>query len=369
MTSKKPDSPVKPPIIDLEAEDIVLDGPSAPSPPPPPKKSKSSAPWFIAAVLTGTVAGGWFYKEVLSSYLPGNELTVAKGSIETLQAQNKTLSEQVAAISAASDQLKTQLASMSSEIQSVAGKSATAASGLDARIGAAEKAAASTRADIEKLKLMPTGGTSVSGTDNAALASLAQRLDAVEKDVASLKTVSKPSDQSALANSLSLSMSDLKAKIANGASYRSEFDRVSRMVPAAAGLDTLAAHADEGLPTASGLAKELTGLIPLLPKPEADVAAPDGSYMDGFWNMMNGLITIRKIGEADWPNVATQCAALAESGDLAQAVEKIDKAEGTKPVALSNWRDRAAARITLEGKLEETSLAVARQVGSLGAAP
>ena len=97
--------------------------------------------------------------------------------------------------------------------------------------------------------------------------------------------------------------------------------------------------------------------------------SPDGSYTDGFWKMMKGLITIRRIGEADWPSLAAQCAALADTGDLPQAIEKIDNAEGAKPSALSGWRDRAAARISLEAAVEETSRAVLRQITSMGTTP
>jgi hypothetical protein len=205
--------------------------------------------------------------------------------------------------------------------------------------------------------------------DPSALAVLAQRLDALEKDVASLKTVSAPSDQSAATATLSQSLSDLKAKIAAGASYRAELERISRMVPAAAGLDTLSANANEGLPTAVGLAAELTGLIPLLPRPEIALPSSENSYLDSFWDAMKSVITIRRIGETDWQDLAAKCAALAESGDLAQAIEKIDAAEGAKPSALSGWRDRAAARIALEAALEDTSQAVLRQITSMGATP
>jgi hypothetical protein len=374
MTSKNPESPIKPQVIDLEAEDITLDEPSPPPPPAPPpptaKKSKSSSPWIIAALLAGAIAGGWLYKDVLSSYLPSNELTAAKASIETLQAQNKTLAEQVASISAASDQLKAQVTSITSDIASGKEASSTETGTLEARIAAAEAAAKAAKADIEKLKTLPSGSAPATpGTDTGALAGLAQRLDAVEKDVASLKTAGKPSDQSALAATLSQSLSDLKAKIASGSPYGDEFDRISRVVPAAAGLDTVGQYASEGLPAPAGLAKELTELIPLLPKPETDAIVPDDSYAAGIWNMMKGLITIRKIGEADWPTLAAQSAALAESGDLKQAIEKIDAADGAKPVALSNWRDRAAARLNLENALEETAKAVARQIASTGATP
>jgi hypothetical protein len=372
MTNKNPEPPIKPQVIDLDAEDIVVEDTivedaNTPSPPPPsapPKKPVTSTKWLVVALLGGAAIGAWVYKDFLSGYLPSDQLAAAQSRIDTLEAQTKTLAEQVAAISAASDQLKSQVGSFATDIHGVTDTTA----GYESRIAATEAVAKATKAEIEKLKLgaPSSGGTTVEGS---ALAVLAQRLDALEKDVASLKTVSAPTDQSAATAALTQSLADLKAKIAGGAPYRDELDRVSRMVPAAAGLDTLAAHAAEGLPTASGLAKELADIIPLLPKPEFAVITPDGSYTDGFWKMMRGLITIRKIGEADWPSLAAQCAALAESGDLVQAIEKIDRAEGAKPSAISGWRDRATARISLEAAMEETSKAVLRQITSMGATP
>ena len=374
MTHENPESPLKPQVIDLDAEDVIVDEADKPATPPPPEtppptpamKSVLPVAWLVIVLLGGAVAGGWIYKDVLSSYLPSNEAVAAQSRIDALEAQTKTLGEQLAAVSGASDQMKT-------EIQSAAEKSSAAqdaSAALETRIASIESAANSVKAELEKLKSAPAaGGTTSTPVDNSALATLAQRLDVLEKDVASLKTVSTPGDQTAATATLSQSLSDLKAKIASGASYRDELERISRMVPAAAGLDTLSANANEGLPTAAGLAAELTALIPLLPKQEIELPSSENSYLDSFWDAMKSVITIRRIGETDWPDLAAKCAALAESGDLAQAIEKIDKAEGAKPSALSGWRDRAAKRISLEAALEETSQAVLRQITSLGATP
>ena len=376
MINDTPESPLKPQVIDLEAEDVIVEGENAPSAPPPPvtpRKSIPSSALLAIAVLGAAVVGAWIYKDILSSYLPSNELIAAQARIDALEAQSKTLGEQLAAISGASDQLK-------NEIQSVSEKTSAAqntGAALEARIASTEAATKSVKAELEKLKTVAVPNATVAApnattgaaVDSGALAALAQRLDAVEKDVASLKTVSAPADHTTATATLSQSLSDLKAKIASGASYRDELERISRMVPAAAGLDTLTSNANEGLPTAAGLAAELTALIPLLPKPEIELPSSDNSYLDSFWNAMKSVITIRRIGDTDWPDLAAKCAALAESGDLAQAVEKIDKAEGSKPVALSNWRDRAAARIVLETALKEISQAVLRQITSMGANP
>ena len=369
MTHDDPESPLKPQVIDLEAEDVVMEETRASETPPPPsplKKSGFPAAWLAIAVVGGAIAGGWLYRDVLSSYLPSNELVTAQTRIDVLEAQSKTLTEQLASIAATSGQL-------SAEIQGATEKSSAALSASAAaekRLAAAESATQAARAELEKLKsAVASGGASGATVDSSALAVLAQRLDVLEKDVASLKTVSAPTDQSTVTATLSQSLSDLKAKIAAGAPYRAELERISRMVPAAAGLDTLSANANEGLPTAAGLAAELTGLIPLLPKPEIALPSSENSYLDSFWDAMRNVITIRRIGDTDWPDLAAKCAALAESGDLAQAIERIDAAEGAKPAALSGWRDRAAARIAIEAALEQTSQAVLRQITSMGATP
>jgi hypothetical protein len=123
MTHDDPESPLKPQVIDLEAEDVVMEDTGAAEPPqpppPPPKKSGFPTAWLAIAALGGAIAGGWLYKDVLSSYLPDNELVTAQTRIDVLEAQSKTLGEQLAAIAATSGQLST-------EIQSAAEKSSDA---------------------------------------------------------------------------------------------------------------------------------------------------------------------------------------------------------------------------------------------------
>ena len=279
MTNENPESPLKPQVIDLDAEDVIVDDVDKPATPPPPpalaRKSVPPAAWLAVALLGGAVVGGWIYKDVLSSYLPSNETIAVQSRIDALEAQTRTLGEQLVAVSGTSDQLKIEIQN-ATEKSSTAQQNASAA--IETRMASIEAAAKSVKAELEKLKSAPaTGGTTGTTVDSGALATLAQRLDALEKDVASLKTVSTPSDQTAAAATLSQSMSDLKAKIASGASYAGELERLSRMVPAAAGLDTLSANANEGLPTAAGLAAELTSLIPPLPKQETELLSSENS--------------------------------------------------------------------------------------------
>ena len=151
MTHETPESPLKPQVIDLQAEDIIVEEENAPAPPPPPAppvKSRFPLIWFAIALLGGAVAGGWLYKDVLSSYLPSNESAAAQSRIDALEAQGKTLNDQLVAVAGTADQIKSGI--QNADEQSSAAQAAVTA--LETRLAALEAATKSTRADLEKLK-------------------------------------------------------------------------------------------------------------------------------------------------------------------------------------------------------------------------
>jgi hypothetical protein len=391
----------KPQVIDLEAEDIraevvednaatsptetpevvagdVHRAEAAPPPPPAPANRKRGiAAWIIAALVAGTIAGAWVYRDLLSRYFPTAQVTAMETKLAALEARTKTIGDQMQAVSQAADDARTTAASANGAAETNAvGLSETGKrlDGIDSRIAKTETALAAARSDLDGLNSKLAGlGTSIGTTDtgaidSSALAVLNQRIDALEKDVADLKASSGSGDKTALSIALSQALADLKAKVAAGASFQPEYDSISRMVPAAMGLDVLAAHAGRGLPAAAGLATELRGTIPTLPKPEAPQPS-GGGYGDWLLESLSGIITIRTIGDTHWPELAEKAAALAESGELTQAIAAIDQAEGAKPVPLSQWRDRASARLSLEAAVGQVAEAVLRQIAAQGGAP
>ena len=90
------------------------------------------------------------------------------------------------------------------------------------------------------------------------------------------------------------------------------------------------------------------------------------SYWNALLGGLSGIVTIRDIGEADWPQLAEKAASLAEAGDITGAIAVIEGAEGSKPSALTQWRDRAAARLKIEAAVMQVSEAVLRQIAALG---
>ncbi len=398
MSEQKPEDEqaARPQVINLEAEEIKTESqadkpdavnetpraevhaqerPHAP-PPPPTYKPARKTPWVLGALVIGLLAGGWLYRDVLSSYLPTNEMAALKARVDAAEANGKTLSDQLAGLAQAAEDAKAAAASADQSAKSIVANVSTLSGRTDdlaTRIASAEDALKGARSDLDALKqsiasLGSGTGTTGGAVDSGALAALSLRIDALEKDVASLKSQPGGGDTAALTTALSQALSDLKAKVAAGAPFPEEYARIARMVPAAAGLDVLESHAEKGLPAASGLAAELRALIPTLPQPEAP-AATDDSYWGSFLDQLSGIITIRDIGESDWPALAEKVAALTESGDVTAAIAAVDGAEGAKPPALSQWRDRAQARLSLEAALAQVAEAVLRQIAAIGGQP
>ena len=345
---------------------------SPPPPSPPPKKSHRTIWFVVAALVIGLAAGGWVYRDLLANYLPTNEMTAMKDRLDVIEANAKTTGEQLLAVSQKADdaaKAATEAETAAKTVASGLANAGTRIDGVEQRIASLEDALKAAASDLDELRTAVSAGTGTgSGTgtvDTAALAALGQRIDALEKDVASLKAGA--GDRTNLTTELSQALSDLKAKIAAGTPFAAEYDRIARMVPAAPGLDVLASHAAVGLPTAQGLAEELKAAIPALPQPETPSPVGDG-YWDQFVGLVSGIITVRDIGDTNWPELAQNCVSLAEAGDLTQAIALIEQAEGTKPQALNQWHDRAAARLRLEAALGQVSEAVVRQITALGGA-
>ncbi|MCB1379245.1 MAG: hypothetical protein KDK89_12905 [Alphaproteobacteria bacterium] len=397
--------PLKPQVIDLQAEEVTVnadDRPNAdagaarggsssdaagesheakeadearPQPSRPVEKRKPSrgAIWVLAALGLGLVGGGWIYRDVLSGYFPSDAMMAMKDRLDVIETNGRTVQDQLLAVSQASESSAKAIADLEGPLAAVSKSLSDTRSkveSFDQRIAAVESAVKSAAGDLDALRsaVAQGGGSATGSIDTAALAALNQRIDALEKDINSLKSTAGGGEAAATTAALSQALADLKAKIGGGVAFAAEFDRVARMVPAAAGLDVLAVHAEAGLPAPAGLAEELRAVIPNLPKPEKQELASDGGYLDSIWEGLSSIITIREIGEADWQALAEKCMGLAEGGDLPQAIALIDAAEGSKPVALTQWRDRAAARLKLESALDSVSQAVLRQISALGGA-
>jgi hypothetical protein len=357
-------------IIDLNPEQVIdLNDPPKAAPPQPSRRRN----WFYSgvALLAAATAGGLIYKDMLSAYFPSDQVLALSDKVAILDASTGSVREQVTSVERLATQLKGDVDSLESSNANLASQIAetqTAQSSALTRMGDVESKILAAQTALDNLAKQPVAspsGSVASGADVALIAALQQRIDALEKDVASLKAdpVAGTSDVSQLSQSLA----DLKAKVAAGTGYGTELERIQRMVPAAAGLDVLAVHAATGIADSKGLATELKALIPDLPKPiiPGPVAESEG-WWAGLYRGLSDLITIRVEGDVDWPTAASAAVALAESGDLPQALEQLNAIEAAKPVGLQQWADKATARLQVEAALKTVDEAVLRVIAAKG---
>jgi hypothetical protein len=369
MTHDADMSPVKPTVIDLDPDQVTVEReagadqpkPDEPATPPPAKSSTSyRSAAFVAALAIGVVAGGWMYRDLLSSYFPSDNVKALSGRVEVLGKGHEGLATQVQALERLAGQLTSDVNSLESAAAASTTESKALADGLAATkssLAALDAALAETRATLADVASRPPVVTGAGLPPAILPPDMAQRLTALEQDVAALKAQKSGKPDAA---ALMQTLSDLKAKIEAGTSYADESDSVARLLPAASGLDVLATYAASGLPAAKGLAGELAALLPGLPTPEAPVAAEDQGFWSGISDALSSVITIRDLDAVNWQQVAAKAIALADAGDLTGAIAAVDEPEGAPPPALQQWRDRAAARVALEAALASVSEAAQR---------
>jgi hypothetical protein len=349
-------------IIDLDADQVIDHDEKIAS--AAVEKPKRRWPMAAAALLAGAVGGGWVYKDLLSDYLPSDQLRTVSERVVVLEAQNQDLLQKLTGLDKLAEQLKSDVDAMEGKEQAQAGATeALQKAGADAalKLAGLEQALADAKQAIANVAARPV----VNGSGVAVDAGLQQRITNLEKDVASLKV--KPAEAIDNTVALSQNLSDLKAKIAAGTGYRDEYGRIQRMVPAAAGLEILAQHAALGLPDAKGLAGELKTLIADLPKPVVPGAVPESQgWWAGIYRSLSDLITIKVEGDVDWPSSAAAAVALAESGDLPQAIEHLNASEAAKPAGLQQWVERVQARLSIEAAVQSVEESVLRVIAAKG---
>lgn len=372
MSNDSENNSADPTIIDLDPDQVIEEGVASPAVEKPAKKKKPSSRfllWSVAALALSAVGGGWFYRDVLSTYFPSDQLKLAEERGGRLEADNKALHDDVARLSKLTDTLNNSFNALENKTQTIAAaadSTTTAMQNNDARLSALDTGLNDTKKVLADLRgKIGTTAVSPSGSvDGSALAALSQRIDAIEKDVASLK--SSQGTGAADTAVLSQSLADLKAKIASGVGYGAELERIRLLAPAAPGLDVLALNAAQGLPDAKDLGAELTALAETFPKPATVVEGNDGSMLSNAWKALSRVVRVRNIGEADWPVAAVAAATLAEQGELRQAIDQLNAVEGTKPAGLAQWIERAEARLKLDAAVGAVSEAVIRVIAAKG---
>jgi hypothetical protein len=378
MNSEKNGDEAK--IIDLDPESVT-DHDAATSKRPEHVRSRwqdmaaaAGRPLLAAvALVAAALAGGWIYRDVLWRYIPNDQVSTLAGKADALVAENAVLKDRVVAFERLAEQLKSDIDALESAQASVstAAKSAgDSAASLSQRVDtlavaaqASENKLSTLAADVQRLRAAGTSGAAGGLADVRVL----ERLDTLEKDVASLKA-GNVDGAATTALLLSRSMADLKAKVAAGTPFVEELERVTRLVPAAPGLAELAPYARAGLQDAKSLATELASLATSLPVPGELQPVRPGN--DGWvaWTLeqLSDLVSIRVAGDGDWKLTAEKAAALAETGELGRAVALLKDADGIRPPGIDQWIERAEGRVAADAHVKSIEEAVLRAIAAKG---
>ncbi len=369
------------PILDLEPEapeTILFDetpvagtatnGDTLGLPQPPARRGTSvrGILFPVIALLAGTLAGGWLYRDYLSAYLPTDGMTTMATQIATLHANLKAEQEQRASLAAFAEQLKANIDQVEQGHVELGRKNTATTQETLNRLAKVDSSLTETSKRIDALKssfaTRGAGTTLGQGIDPAILSALDQRLASLEKDMATLKSTAPTHLDPA---ELDTALTALTAKVGSGAPYTDEYATIARLVPASDGLDILAANAKTGLPNAKTLAQELATLLPTLPGTAAAPASANDGYLDWFLSLFDGMIKVKTRGETDWQLLAQQAVASADAGKLQQAVDAIDTTGMNAPAVLVEWRNRVASRVALDTALQRVTAAVDRQRAAL----
>lgn len=320
----------------------------------------------VTAVLAGAVAGGWFYRDVLSTYLPSDQFHTMSARLDTIETTNKNIAQKLDAVVGLTDEIKSQLGAAQAAAEDARKQAAGLkidAGNVNSKLAALDKSLGLANAAVDDLKNKVASG--VSNTGSPDVSGLTSRVEKLESGLAALnnRPIAKAKADAA---ELTLGLTNLSAKIASGASYQDEIQLLSQMVPAAEGLDILNSNAKIGVITKQALAAGLKDFVDKTVSPAPVVEIKDDSWWGRTSAIFSGLITIKSVGEVDWKQVASQAIGLVDNDQTAEAVKLLEQNLDTLPQTLQDWRVNAAKRVAVDQALELVNRAVTREIAARG---
>src|SRR5262245_23825409 len=296
-------SEARSPVIDLEAEDVSpaadtgdteVPKEDAVSPPPlPPDRPPFWTTKRIAAAVAVIAAllGAWAYREFGAYWWPPSAMSAMEERLGALEASNRTLNEQLGALSGAFDDFKSG-ATQGAEAQ--ANKTAA----IEAKLAKVDQALGEIRQSVAN-----QGSTTQGSADSAALAEITKRIERLEQQVAALHEAGTTAPTTGNENSAELTqaLADLKAKFQAGVAYKDELDRIAVYVPQNADLAELAPFAPSGIDNAQAMGAALDALVPSLAG--ASSGEPETAKASGFWAWVGTVVKVRDLNTLDWADL------------------------------------------------------------------
>ena len=339
-------------IIDIEPQ-IINDAPAS------TRRNARLGRWggvgFLA--LACAAGGGWFYRDVLSAYLPSNQQQALAARVDALEAFSKDSTKKVDAMFALTEELKAKIGAAQAAVDKgtkQVGSVSAEQEILVSKLADAQQAVDNLKVGFEDLKAHSGGAASTASAPSAADTA---RLEKLEHELAALQAAQpKAVDATALMKSFN----QVKAKAAAGEAYADQLQLLTEQTPAADGLDAVQKEAALGVPSTAQLVSTLNTISAGLPKAASAPAATSTSWYSGVTSFFSELVIVKELGPGLVADAAAKASAFAASGDLQQAADALSAAGDGLPSALKDWKDSALRRVRLDAALDRLSAAVAR---------
>ncbi len=194
--------------------------------------------------------------------------------------------------------------------------------------------------------------------DPQELADLRAELDALAGQVARNRTLAETVEKKVgRAAQSGLAFATLERAAQSGVPFARELELITEAPPAASGaLSVLGRHAVDGVKTKP----QLIAAFDPLARDILDAAKTksDESWLDRLWRNVQGVVTIRPVGEAagdDAGAIVARTEARLKQGALAEALVEMGKLKGLAATVAEDWVQAARARVETDRALDELS--------------
>lgn len=362
-------------------------GSTPPSDAPPPERSGALKPLVIggiagAAAATIVIAIGWS-----AGLFAGEQTAAPDPRIAALEAQIRQLQNRPAtppANTGVTDALAGRIAKIEDSVSKIASapaddnamkslgvalaalsrrtdELAATTRAAQSRAEAAEKAAADLRSNVQDVSK-----TAAAGASSADLASLQQRLTALEEQSKSARAQLAKATESDKSARLALSATAVRDAVLRGVPFAEELAQAKALGADEKALAPLWPFAASGVPSAKTLVKELTDLLPQMKK-AVGTPASGGGFLDRLKTNAEGLVRVRPADAPAGNDASAVLARIEQSAaqeNIAAALADIGTLPESARQVAANWVTRATARQKALDAARDFATGATRALGS-----
>jgi hypothetical protein len=363
--------PVDPPIIDLEAEEISRnEEASSKAPGDQPAEEGGRRQWpasfwpatalaaVALAVAIGSLAaaGGWITLRTPE----GNPVLEAR--LAGLEAQGREIEQGLA-------RLATEVGRLAETAERPVQAGPTPAAALEGVAQQMDARSAELEQMIERIGASLSAVQTNQKLQQEEFRTAMQRLGEMQAQVNSLPATSAvPAAEASPSNASSdvaAAVLQLKTAVNEGRPFGGELQRLRATLPAVERYPELAQASSGGVAREADLTGRLRSIIEEARAPQRSQTAtsPPRNVWDAFKSKAASLISVRKLDDAKWRDLAESALLSAEQGDLRGAVQILGSAQGQKPPEIATWLGDAELRLHVGKALEALSAAALEQLG------